>query len=116
MYIAIIKDPILQEKVRRWLTGIFGTTVTRCFTLEEAQSLWLDEDRKTIRAIIIDPPSGEHLYAYYDKIFKLANRHTKIIVLNPGLQDLPAPTTERRFTFVPAVHFEVVLKTTLLPH
>ncbi len=111
-HIGCVYNPALRERVRRWLTNTYGSSVTRCVeTLQELQSLCALQDNTPV--ILTDLPPGTLLRQRYDDLLACANQPLAIIIINPGTSDVFVPAGNRSFSIVPEGRLERALEKVL---
>lgn len=111
-FICVSEDPTVLERVRRWLTNTYGSSITRCVeTTTEVASLCITNS--DVRAVIADLPQGKLLHNRYDELAQCTSAHTRIVLINPDQGRIAVPVGERRFSLVPLQTLEKALSKVL---
>lgn len=104
-YICVAENPVVLERVRRWLTSTYGSSITRCVeTTTEVASLCITNS--DVRAVIADLPPGKLLHNRCDELVQCTSRETKIVLINPDTGRIAVPAGERRFSLIPIQDLE----------
>ncbi len=104
-YICVAEDPVVLERVRRWFTSTYGSSITRCVeTTIEVTSLCTINPG--VRAVIADLPPGTLLHKRYDELARCTSGETKIVLINSDTGDIFVPSGKRRFSVVPLQDLE----------